>query len=917
MAAATGLQFMLQKLDSLLVKEEQLLEGVDTGVKDIRDELESMKSVLREADSREDKDGTRPWVRQVRELAYDIEDILDDYMLHFGQHHGRGFIGFLRKGAHNIKHLGARHRIGKAIQEIKAQVCNISLRRNMYAINQIDERTSSNSIQDRLHNRHVAALFIEEAELVGIEKPREELIGWLVTGKLQLEVISVVGMGGLGKTTLVRKVYDNERVRGWFNCHAWITVTQSFTKVDILKSIINQFYGARNKPLPKRIGAMEGIELMELLRNFLTDKRYVVVLDDVWHLEAWELLKYALPNNGYGSRILLTTRIGDVGLSCQESSGRVYHLHPLPPFKAWSLFCKKAFRSYPQRCCPPELEDLSRNIVKICDGLPLAIVAIAGLLSKKETFMEWKTLHDNLHSELANNPKLEPIKRILSLSYNDLPHFLKSCFLYFSIFPKDFAVNRITLIRLWIAEGFIENGKGETMERVAASYLNDLIDRSMVQVAEHYDYGRIRSCRVHDLIHEIIVLKSKEENFSTSLIRGKPQIHDKIRRLSIHNTGENLLKNLSLSHLRAFFSFGANTLPLSSMHNQFSTCRLLKVLDLYGAPLQNFPIAFGELLHLRYLSLRNTKITKVSKSLGKLRNLETLDLKGTYVSELPRNIIKLKNLRHLLAYYYYTGRHPPFYYTNGVKVPKGICQLEELQKLTYVEANEDTDIVKELGNLTQLKRLGIVKLRREDGATLCSSIEKMNSLRSFSVTSISMDVPLDLKYLSSPPPVLERLYLRGPLLTLPHWISSLQNLVRMRLRWSRLNEASLGPLQALPNLVELTLIRAYDGVKLCCERGGFQKLKILDLEQLDHLNFVVVNGAMPNLRKMYIRGCLQLQTAPLGIEHLENLKELHLFDMPSVFVQRLQRNGGTDRSKVNHIPIIRSYHNQDRLYEEL
>lgn len=204
-----ALQFALQKLDSLLVKEQQLLRGVDTGVKDIRDELECIKSFLREADAREGRDGMRTWVNQVREIAYDIEDVLDEIMLHFNQPHGHGLGGLLHRGVRYIKHLGTRHRIATAIQEIKIQVHNISQRKDMYTIQFIDNGTSS-AATDGLHDRHrhMAALFIEEAELVGIEEPKEELIGWLVKGESQRKVISVVGMGGLGKTTLVRKVYE-------------------------------------------------------------------------------------------------------------------------------------------------------------------------------------------------------------------------------------------------------------------------------------------------------------------------------------------------------------------------------------------------------------------------------------------------------------------------------------------------------------------------------------------------------------------------------------------------------------------------------------------------------------------------------------------------------------------------------------
>ncbi|WOK92022.1 hypothetical protein Cni_G00713 [Canna indica] len=909
--AGVALQFALQKLDSLLVQEQQLLGGVKNGIKGIREELESLKIFLREADAGEDNN-IKAWMRQLRELAYDIEDLLEEYMIHFGQPHRHQYWGFLSRSIHYLKHLSTRHRMGIAIQDIKNQVRSISERRNIYSFN-----LNCTVSLDILHDRHVAALFVEETELVGINEPKEDIIRWLVKGELNLKVISVVGMGGLGKTTLVRKVYDDQRVKGWFSSHAWITVTQSFTTDELLKRIICQLYDERHEILPVRIETMNGTQLIHILRQFLWDKRYIVVLDDLWHIQAWDCLKYAFPDNGCGSRVLVTTRIGDVGLSCQEAYGHVYELQPLPPAKAWFLFCKKAFRTIPGGACPLDLQDISQDIVRLCEGLPLAIVTIAGLLSKKRSLEEWRTLRENLHSELANNPRLESIKRILLLSYNDLPHFLKSCFLYFSIFPKEHSVNRITLIRLWIAEGFIESEEGETMERVGAQYLNDLIDRNMVQVAEYYDYGRVRSCRVHDLIYELIVLKSKEENFSTSLIRRDTWIQGTIRRLSTHKTGEHVLQSIDLSHLRALFLFGENAFPILSMGNVFNKLRLLKILDLEGAPIKSCPLEFGKMPNLRYLSFRNTGINKLPKSLGKLKNLQTLDLKGTYVTELPKTILNLQRLRHLLAYHYYTNHHPPFYHVDGVMLPKGIGRFRELQKLSYLEISQDSSIITELGNLTQLKRLGIVKLRREDGAFLCSSIEKMEMLRSFSATSIDMDEFLELQPLKSPPPLLQRLYLRGPLQALPNWVCSLNYLVSLRLRSSRLQENSLGILEVLPSLTELILVHAYDGVKLFCQKGGFQKLQILDLEQLNNLNCVIVQGAMPNLQKMYIRSCIQLKMVPHGIEQLRYLKELHLFDMPEVFVQRLRRLGGADHEKVNHVPIIRSYDNENCVYEDI
>ncbi|XP_039130777.1 disease resistance protein RPM1-like [Dioscorea cayenensis subsp. rotundata] len=916
--AKSIIKLMLEKLEKLLFKEEQILQGGSFTIFDeVKYELESIRASLRQADAGDFNEEASNWVNQVREIVFDVEDILDDLLLAFDHRHSTPLLcGVIP----SVKHLKARRHIGGQIKDILVKLRGLLMRRDQLDANSIDYETPANRSIYRFHDSPLAPLFAEEVELVGIDKPKDELVSWLMDGELNMKVLSVVGMGGVGKSTLVRKVYDDERVKGWFKSHAWVTVTQSFSIEELLRNIIFQLFEERKEPLPGKVDIMEEIQLIEILHRYFRDKRYIVIFDDVWHSHAWESLRFAFPNNHCGSRIFITTRINHVGNSfISTSPGRTYPLKPLSPNDSWMLFCKKVFQSCPGGICPPELQSLSQDIVSMCDGLPLVIAAIGGLLSRKEKIVtEWKNLRDNLHSELPKNQELEHIMKILLLSYNDLPHYLKSCFLYFSMFPRNSLIKRITLIRLWIAEGFVQTkNDGVTLENLALEYLNELIDRSMVQVAEMYPYGRISSCRVHDLIQEIIILKSEEENFSTSLSRHNKQTDTKIRRLSFFGASEDTLQDKSCSNLRALFVFGPNALNSASVISTFSSCfRFLRVMDLEGAPIDKFPIDFAHLHNLRYLSLRNTKISKLSASLGKLSNLQTLDLKGTYITELPKSILKLKNLRHLLAYLRYTGRQLPFYSTSGVKVPQGIGSLSQLQKLTYLEANQDSIVVRELGNLTQLKRLGIVKLRAEDGRNLCSSVEKLIALRSFSVTSISKDDLLDLHFLPSPPPSLQRLYLRGPLGRLPHWVSSLKEVVRMRLLWSNLPEDSLKALQNLPNLVELTLIHAYDGKQLCCDRG-FEKLKSLELVELDNLTSVIVEGSMPNLQNLCIRSCYQLEQVPTGIEQLHNLKELHLQTMPDAFVAKLRRHTGADRQKIIHIPMIRCHDDQDRVYEEL
>ncbi|XP_059638757.1 disease resistance protein RPM1-like [Cornus florida] len=358
----------------------------------------------------------------------------------------------------------------------------------------------------------------------------------------------------------------------------------------------------------------------------------------------------------------------------------------------------------------------------------------------------------------------------------------------------------------------------------------------------------------------------------------------------------------------------SDPLSKSSMPILFSgNCRLLKVLELRNASLETVPEVVFKLFCLRYLSLRGTNVKMLPNSIGDLVDLETLDLKETHVTKLPVEIQKLRRLRHLLVYRYATfeGFIPPFHGTHGFAVSKVIGDLSSLQKLCYVDASGG-DGGSAIGKLTQLRRLGIVKLRREDGMSLCSSIEKLSNLRSLMVISTGEDEILDVQSLPSnlPPQFLRNLYLQGCLEKLPHWIPSLDNLVRLDLRWSKLRDDPLQSLQDLPNLMNIGLDQAYQGEDLCFKAGGFPMLKKLSLTRLKGLRRVTMEeGAMPHLEKLYIFDCQLVKEIPSGIEHLTKLQKLDLFEMPMELLMKLDKSrGGADYWKVAHIPYVRILH---------
>ncbi|XP_058112827.1 disease resistance protein RPM1-like [Magnolia sinica] len=916
--AESAVNFLIQYLGPLLVNEVQSLKGVRGEVRDLINDFESIRSVLRDADVRQDTDESlKTWVKQIREMAYDVEDVLDEFMLGQArkQQGARRCINFLHR---LIKQPMVGHKTASSIRDIKTRVHRIKERKDAYSLNSMEQTSSSKKMSDQWYDPRLKALFIEEADLVGIDVPRRQLIEWLVDKDSRLSTISVVGMGGLGKTTLVKKVYDNQQVKKCFETYAWITVSQSFKAEELLRSMVKQFFEEKKDPSPQGLEVMTQVELIQVLRSYLQNKRYVLVLDDVWEAAVWNFIGNALPNNEYGSRVIITTRNGDVASSsCIGPSDLIYNLQPLHATEAWSLFCKKAFHSHNENRCPPGLEKLSESFVGKCRGLPLAIVTLGSLLSSK-TNVEWEMIHRSLGSEFESDDSLRRMMKILLLSFNDLPYYLKSCFLYLSIFPEDYPIKRMKLIRLWIAEGFVERKVGRSKEEVAEGYLNELIARNLVHVAEWELYEKVSTCCIHDLVREMIIPKFGEEHFFSSSVEENTIPCNRIRRLSIYKE-ENFPKFDAFSCLRSLFIFGAEGLSNAPTITSFSSLRLLRVVDLENTSMEIFPDDLTSLLHLRYLSLENTKIKKLPSSLGKLKNLETLNLKGTFVRELPVEILKLKCLCHLLVYRYSIeyGYYIAFNCADGSKVPAGIGNMRSLQKLTHIEA--ESGIIRELRNLTQLRRLGIIKLKREDGNDLCTSIEKMIHLHSFNVRSMDEEEVLDLHSLSHPPLPLQRLYLRGRLEKLPGWIALLHNLVRVALRWSRLRDDPLNALQSLPNLVELELHRAYDGEELCCDGRGYPRLKKLWLIDLRGLNTVrVEKGAMSSLEKLDITRCEGLVEAPLWLQHITNLKELDLYDMSEAFLKGLRKDGVEELvDSIRHIPLIQYTDTQTNTHWDL
>ncbi|KAL8267888.1 hypothetical protein R6Q59_001686, partial [Mikania micrantha] len=347
--------------------------------------------------------------------------------------------------------------------------------------------------------------------IVGIDDDAKLIKDKLMEDRKKLDVVSVVGMGGIGKTTLATKVFNDAYVKYHFHVRVWVTVSQTYDKRHVLTQILESIRGQLD------LGVASDSQLRELVHKQLMGKRYLIVIDDIWHIETWDNLKLFFPHGNNGSRILLTSRLTEVAKHA-TSDGLIHHLRYLNIEKGWELLCKKVFHGNE---CPEWSIKPGMQIVENCKGLPLALAVIAGVLAKdslSEKF--WVEIAYRTGSYIVDDQN-GSILETLALSYNHLPLHLRECLLYLGGFPEDYEFKVQWLIWLWMAEGFIQQAGNQSLEDIAEAYLMDLIDRNLVNVeVRSNSNGGVKTCKVHDLVRELCLRKAKEEGF---IVKTEPQ----------------------------------------------------------------------------------------------------------------------------------------------------------------------------------------------------------------------------------------------------------------------------------------------------------------------------------------------------------------------------------------------------------
>ncbi|XP_016446457.1 putative late blight resistance protein homolog R1B-16 [Nicotiana tabacum] len=692
--------------------------------------------------------------------------------------------------------------------------------------------------------------YIASPVILGHEDEAETLLKRLVGRPKELDIVPIVGMPGLGKTTLATKLYSHETVMGHFDVRLWCCISQVYDRRKVLSEIL--------KRLDKQNTAREESDPSEWadeLRKLLKGKRYLIVVDDLWSIDSWDDLRTIFPDDNKGSRIVLTTRLNDVA---SYTSNNPHHLRHLTEEESWELLKKTVFE---EESCPDELEEIGNEIASSCLGLPLAIVLTAGLLARGEKEVGyWKEVTLNLSSNLFHDAKW--LMEVIELSYKYLLHHLRPCFLYFGTFLEDEEIPIWKLIQLWICEGFIPHNEFielTSLEHVATSYLLELIGSNLVTVAKRSSLGRLKVVRVHDLIHQFCSKKAQEEIHllqiygSRSSGYNNPQVATdmtswRIVCSDIHNF---MMWNPPTegTHSLRFTVSSSAIRSTEQFEDSLEAFKLLTVLDLENVKvIDSFPQGILLLIHLRYLSISGA-FREVPSAINFLVNLETLILKSVdrWV-KLPKTIWDMVNLRHLQL-----SGISRFWCSSLPENSQKPSQLGKLETLCTVRFHlpYDNPIISHiLRNIVKL----VCVIRDDDfESQSCQPVfQSLDRLQSLSLNYYSHNIALSRREFDFP--------------------STLRKLTLLyfdfRDPWRRIS--TIGE---LPNLENLNLDSCHiEEDKWDVNVGEFRNLNILKLQSLGIVKWNASEDAFPNLKRLVLRHCGKLESIPSSFESLYSLQ---------------------------------------------
>ncbi|PIA44643.1 hypothetical protein AQUCO_01700322v1 [Aquilegia coerulea] len=902
--AVVGL--LLENLSSLIQTEYGLLHGVKDEVEKLSLKLITVRAVIEDAETTQHTDNAiAGWLGRLKDTAYDAEDVLDEWLTQVRRSEFESSGQQVTNSWFYFNQPFFRHKIAKRIKKIHADFDAIT--GEIFKFDLKTRVVERGALLDP--SRETSSLLVEPEQVYGRDKDQRKIVDMLIsdasTSPNDVTVLSILGVGGLGKTTLAQLVYNDEKVSKCFEARMWVCVGEDFDVKRLTILIIECLSG--------KTCDLKGLDPQQnQLNDLLSGKRFLLVLDDVWNddHDTWGKLKQSLTCGAKGSSILITTRLETVAL--MMGTLPLYRLSFLSDDDCWALFKGRAC-GMDDEGLSADLVEIGKQIFKKCGGVPLATKVLGALLRFKRNVNEWESVRESKIWELPEE-KGGAILGVLRLSYNHLPPQLRQCFSYCSLYPKDRTLIKTELIQLWMANGFVRCIGRMELEDKGNYIFNELLRGSFFQDPQEDYFGNIVRCKMHDLMHDLACSLTKTECCSVEFEK-MDTIPNSVRHLSLivsssKPSSNHSYKSLSKSnkslhtHLVLSTSYPpSNQPPLQMIFNKL---KYLRVLNLRRTGIQQVPNSIGGMKCLRYLNLsHNYNLIFLPDFICSLINLQTLNLNRCHnLTSLPKHMRKMRSLRHLDV-----GEC-----LSLSKMPIKMGQMIGLRTLSmFVVGKRKGERINELNGLKhlsgelQLTGLELVKDSTEAKEVDLASKPNLSSLL-LSWGEFSFRRWVDLQEEEEKKKMSERvLECLEPHVNLnqklevygyqgvvfPSWISLLRNVKMIKLLecW---NCETLPPLGQLPRLQVLRISGMKSlkciGVEFYGEIGGHMKgflsLEELHLEKMPNLEKWEFpydddngKGTFPCLRKLCLVDCPKLETPSIFMQTsccLRNLDSLKI-----------------------------------------
>lgn len=909
MAESEVIQYFIDTLIQLVADHVKLISGVRHEVEQLADDLSYLNAFLKCASRKRLKDElAREHVRQVRDAVYDAEVVVDAFVTQTASFKSMNWLR--RPFAAAVKLDEIARNVRKTRKDVERK-CGDK--------RDLDKLLSEIGDHGPDHNLNKVNP-VRERNVVSVEDDANKIIGYLKEDTEHPDIITIVGMPGLGKSTLAGYIFRDPSIQDEFPKRIWVNVSKFSPKevfLSILKEIVDRTEDIAGDESGKRaiegsqrrrkfskvvdkvhsmnerilgnkvandhrvfsteadkLQSMDEVELGKRVKGHLEDEsKFLIVMDDVWMGEDWKSISSALPTTNRRCKILITSRDEEVASANKKR----------PPFRMRRLSKTESvellqYEVFGEPRWKPEFGDHGELIAEKCKGLPLAIVVMGGIIRKKFLTIAdyaakvnaWNTFSGRVGDYLVDDSD-NIIDRVISLSYDSLPDHLRACFLYFGMFPEDVEIPTWKLFEMWIAEGFVQEKPRFSKDEIAESYLDELIIRSLVTIDKTSFDGKVKAVRIHDTIRAFCLNKAKKdrENFFEEITKVDGNFTPLVnndrshRRLSIHsNISQFISSKPHGPRVRSFVCVSEEISELKPIHVSVipKGFKLLRVLDMKPITYPKLPSNMHDLLHLRYIHLSFDSAI-LPRSFSKLWNIQTLIVSTTRRTlKIKANIWKMRHLRHLKTNSITTLPKP----TNTSNSTQGESNIQTLGKIA--PENFTGKVLDRACNLRRVTIRG--ELNKLLTNTRCS-IDNMAKLSKLEELKLENDVfpcrPWDhpLAYFPAPnkfPPKLRTL-----------------TLSYTRLNWGQMKVlASLASLKVLKLAYEAFMGNYWETVD-----GGFRCLQVLFIERTDLIVWKSSAAHFPALVRLELQNCEDLRGVPVDFANIPSFEVLGLNRCPT------------------------------------